>query len=134
MSVWPNGTLAIVEDSDVDYAMFERVFNASVPITRWASAEAALASFEANDPGLADLVLLVVDLHLPGIDGAELIERARAREGGDVPTMCVLSTSKRPADQERAIASGANGYFVKPDTLAELRTLPERLAAVTAAR
>lgn len=134
MTVWPNGTLGIVEDSDTDYAMFERVFAESIPIQRWATAEDALLAFERHTPDVSSLVMFVVDLHLPGMDGAELIGKARKLEGGDRPTICVLSTSVRQTDQDRAKAAGADGYIVKPDDLRGLRDLPLRMAQVSAAR
>lgn len=134
MDAWRKGSLAVVEDSDSDYAMFSRVFQAFAPITRWATAEDALESFEGGAILLTEVELLVVDLHLPGIDGVALVERARSMAGGTQPTICVLTTSRRPEDERRAKAAGADAYVVKPDNLSGLRELPERLAAVTAAR
>ncbi len=126
--------LAFIEDSDEDFVMFRRVFSKCGAIERWADAETALAAFSDGTVDLAELYLLVVDLSLPGMDGCQLIERARALPGGDKPAVCVLSSSARASDRARAIEAGADGYLVKPSDLAGLRALPERMAEIAAAR
>lgn len=127
-------TLAIVEDSDEDFAMFERVFSEFGQIVRWPDAEAALDAFRDGDPALTDVTALVVDLNLPGMDGCELVQAARALPGGDAPVICMLSSSERPSDMRRAEEVGADGYLVKPDDLAGLRALPGRIAEIAAQR
>lgn len=126
--------LAIIEDSDEDFAMFSRVFASYGSIRRWPDAEAALEAFRSGDPELAALTALVVDLHLPGMDGLELIEAARALPGGKGPVVCVLSSSSRPSDIRRAEEVGADGYLVKPNDLAGLRALPAKVAEIAASR
>lgn len=126
--------LAFVEDSDEDFALFSRVFKNFGELRRWPSAEAALQAFLDDAPELRDLDALVVDLHLPGMDGIELIEWARAQPGGDVPTVCVLSSSQSPTDVGRATRAGADGYLLKPDDVTGLRALPAQLAAIVERR
>ncbi|MEH3053953.1 MAG: response regulator [Patulibacter minatonensis] len=127
-------TLAFVEDSDEDFAMYRRVFATSGAMDRWADAESALEAFERGDVVLGELSMLVVDLSLPGMDGCQFIARARALPGGDRPTICVLSSSARASDRTRAAEAGADGYLVKPATLAGLRALPEQMAQIAADR
>lgn len=126
--------LAIVEDSDEDFAMFSRVFRSWGTISRWADAESALEAFRSGEAELGTFETLVVDLHLPGMDGCELIEAARALPGGDRPMVCILSSSERPSDIRRAEEAGADGYVIKPNDVAGLRALPERLAQIAAGR
>lgn len=124
--------LGIIEDSDEDFAMFSRVFSRCGEIMRWPDAEAALEAFRNGTPDLRGLRAVVVDLNLPGMDGAELIEAARALPGGDVPLFCVLSSSGRPSDRRRAKEAGADGYLVKPNDIAGLRALPTQMAEIEA--
>jgi cyclic di-GMP phosphodiesterase len=60
-----------------------------------------------------DLVLL--DLHMPGIDGFELMERLGplAGEGSDVPFL-VLTADATPATRRRALELGARDFLTKP--------------------
>jgi two-component system nitrate/nitrite response regulator NarL len=66
----------------------------------------------------AGLEAVIVDLGLPGMDGASLIEVFGARRP-DLPVI-VLSASESAADVRRVMALGALGYVPKsanPDTL-----------------
>lgn len=81
------------------------------------SGEAGMATFERS---LTDVVL--VDLHLPGMDGFELLDQLRGREtavivltgDGDVPTAV------------RAMQSGAENFLTKPVNLAHLHAVADR--------
>ena len=57
----------------------------------------------------ADLILL--DLSLPNLNGFQILERYRVREG---PPVVVLTCSSYPLDRERALELGAKDYVVKP--------------------
>lgn len=125
--------IGIVEDSDEDYALLQRVFKADGSLRRWPDAESALAAFEDGEV-FGELTTLLVDLNLPGIDGFELITRVRALPGGAAPLVCVLSSSGRPTDMRRAEEAGADGYLVKPADVAGLKALPAKIAALAAKR
>lgn len=86
-------------------------------VYREMSGEAGLATFERS---LTDVVL--VDLHLPGMDGIELLDQLRGREtavivltgDGDVPTAV------------RAMQAGAENFLTKPVNLAHLHAVADR--------
>ena len=68
-----------------------------------------------------DLVLM--DLHMPELDGLGAIERIRAGEVGEVARklwITVLTADARSEQKERVMAAGANDYLVKPVSLTEL--------------
>ncbi len=81
------------------------------------SGEAGLATFER---ALTDVVL--VDLHLPGMDGLELLEQLRGREtavilltgDGDIPTAV------------RAMQAGAENFLTKPVNFEHLHAVADR--------
>lgn len=68
--------------------------------------------------------VMVVDLRLPGLDGAQVAETVR----GQVPTsVVVVSVESSPEDFRRAIRAGVKDYLVKPFGADEL------IAAIRAA-
>jgi len=71
--------------------------------------------------GSYDLYLL--DLWLPGMDGAELCRRIR-RSGSESPVIFV-SGAVRQSDRQFALAAGGNGFLSKPFDPDELVTLVE---------
>ena len=80
-----------------------------------ADGEEAVAQARRHRP---DVVLM--DLRMPGVDGAEATARLRADEDG--PAVLVLTTYDTDADIVRAVEAGATGYLLKDaprDTLAD---------------
>jgi CheY-like chemotaxis protein len=68
-----------------------------------------------------DLILL--DMHLPGISGEEVLRRLQAEQATtDIPVV-VLSAEAAPGVIRRMLASGVAAYLIKPLDLAELGRL-----------
>ncbi len=79
----------------------------------------------ALDRGPVDLI--VSDLHMPGMDGLELVSRVRRRQDGrDVPIV-VVTTESAEETVRAALARGASGYVVKPFTPEKLEAVLERV-------
>ena len=74
--------------------------------------EAAVGAAREQQP---DLVLM--DVHLPGIDGPEASRRILAGSTGKAPVIFLLSTydPSEYADETLLIDSGANAYLIKAD-------------------
>lgn len=71
---------------------------------------AALSAYRELEP---DLVLL--DLHMPGMDGIELIGRLRASTSPDgFAPLVVLTADVSAASKRRVLEAGANDFLVKP--------------------
>jgi two-component system sensor histidine kinase/response regulator len=63
-----------------------------------------------------DYDLLFLDLHMPGLDGFQVIREIRAREqirGGRLPVIALTALS-RDRDRERCLAAGMDGFLTKP--------------------
>ncbi len=61
---------------------------------------------------LPDLILM--DIHLPGVDGLEIIRRLRKLEGWrDLPVIAVTAMAMQ-GDRDRCLEAGANDYASKP--------------------
>jgi len=66
---------------------------------------------------------LLLDLHMPGLNGFEVLERIAGR----VPVL-VITGHDQPGNAERVRALGASGYFLKP--VNELQLLAAIRAAI----
>jgi two-component system chemotaxis response regulator CheY len=85
-----------------------------VKITEAVNGRDALAKFES---GAFDLVL--TDMNMPDMDGAELIRQIRTRLKSDIPIV-IITTKGESRDRDLGISLGASGYLTKPVNMVEL--------------
>jgi PAS domain S-box-containing protein len=81
--------------------------------------------------GEAAFDLLLLDIHMPELDGFQVAQAIRARErasGGHLPVIA-LTAGARPEDRERCLAAGMDDYLSKPVRAAELFAMIERLVS-----
>lgn len=76
------------------------------------------AAYEHISVHHSDYDLIILDLMLPGLDGAAICEQVRAR-GITVPIL-VLTARQETEDKVRLLTIGADDYLVKPFAFAEL--------------
>jgi signal transduction histidine kinase/CheY-like chemotaxis protein len=84
-----------------------------------------LASEEAFD-------LLFLDLHMPEMDGFQVIEALRAREratGGHLPVIALTARSRKE-DRERCLAAGMDDFLAKPIQASDLWAAIGRVGGV----
>ena len=74
-----------------------------------------------------DLVLM--DLQLPGIDGAEALRQIRAGGPAKVVPVIAVTAFAMKNDQERAALAGFDGYLAKP---INVRAFPSQIRAFLA--
>jgi CheY-like chemotaxis protein len=92
-------------------------------ILRWArTAEEALHVL-AQDSVKA----IVTDIHLPKMNGLELIEKVRHDPGRQSLPIVVVSADPDPATPRNAIELGANAFFSKPFSPGAVRKKLEEL-------
>jgi PAS domain S-box-containing protein len=92
-----------------------------------------LTALEVSDE--AGYSALLVDWHLPGIDGLEMIRRFRHRERleGRTPTPVLALTARTmPGDLEACLEAGADGHIAKPASLHDLATALDTWTGATA--
>jgi PleD family two-component response regulator len=86
------------------------------------TAEEALEWLERND-----VCALVTDLHLPLMNGFELIETVRGRPWRSSLPILVISGDSDPRVPTRVAKLGANAFFAKPYSPAAVRHKLEQL-------
>ncbi|SIO62393.1 PAS domain S-box-containing protein [Singulisphaera sp. GP187] len=76
----------------------------------------------AHSPLAEEFDLLLLDLHMPRLDGYEVVMAIRQREaigGGHLPVIALTARSQ-PEDRARCLAAGIDDYLAKPIRAAEL--------------
>jgi CheY-like chemotaxis protein len=68
---------------------------------------------------------IVMDVHMPGMDGLEATRRIRKLPGYEHVPVIALTADASLGEQERCIASGMNDYLPKP---VDIGKLTERLS------
>jgi CheY-like chemotaxis protein len=114
----------LVAEDDAQHRLLIRAALAAAklanPVRLVGDGDAAIA-YLAGDGGYADRyrhplpVLVLLDVHMPGTSGLEVLAWLRAQPGGlgQIPTV-VLTASDDEADIDAAFGAGATSYLVKP--------------------
>ena len=73
-----------------------------------------------------DYDLVLMDVHMPEMDGLEAARRIRLRSGGSArPRIVALTASALQEDRERCLAAGMDSYATKPIRVEDLRQVLE---------
>ena len=116
-------TVLIVEDAGACRATLEIALQAlPIVIQCLSSAEEALQVLSRED-----VSAIITDLHLPAMDGFELIERVRALPQQSGVPILVTSGDSDPRTPARVLGKGANAFFPKPYSPAAVRQKLEQL-------
>lgn len=116
-------TLLIVDDHDLFRSGARAALEDEFDVVGEASdSDAAVELILERNP---DVVLL--DVHLPGGGGRDVVERVKA--GGGSSVFLALSASDSAADVVSVVQAGARGYVTKTISADELKTAIRRVAA-----
>ena len=116
-------TVLIVEDSDTSADTLE-IALLSLPDLTIAHATTGRKAWQLIQQ--ESVAAIITDLHMPQMDGFELIERVRAAAAPRMPII-VVSGDSDPDTPARVRRLGADAYFVKPYSPAAVRETLERL-------
>ena len=117
-------TVLIVEDSDTTADTLEIALLA-LPDVSVAHAHSGRKAWQLIQNEHVSAV--ITDLHMPHMDGFELIERVRAAARLAHVPIIVVSGDSDPETPERVRRLGADAYFAKPYSPAAVRETLERL-------
>ncbi len=107
----PHATILYIEDNLANLTLVETILDMEPEITLLPALQGQLG-IELACEHRPDLILL--DLHLPDIPGAEVLRRLRSNSATrDIPVV-VISADAMHGSVERLMRSGANAYLTKP--------------------
>lgn len=131
MNEKPYPTILVVEDSDEDFAAFQRIMQKNcqldIPLIRCLDGDDALdllyqTGIYANDENFQLPGLIILDLNLPGTDGLELLMEIKQDENLKTIPVVVFTTSSNPKDIETCYRFGVNSYVLKPTNIEQLKS------------
>jgi CheY-like chemotaxis protein len=109
--------ILVVEDDAAHAALVERVLKlagVANPVRRIGRGEEAIAYLEANGNGDGQPALVLLDVHLPGAAGLDVLAWLRGWPATAELPVVMVSGSGDSQDINRAFELGANSYLVKP--------------------
>jgi signal transduction histidine kinase/DNA-binding response OmpR family regulator len=118
-------SILVAEDNDIN-ALLTRALLSKLghrPVGA-AGGEAAVAAWQAARDNGEPFDLVLMDLHMPGLDGLEAARRIRALEGGNDRTPIIAVTANAFAeDRAAATMAGMDDFLVKPLERERLRQI-----------
>lgn len=114
--------LVVEDDPGTSEAISALLEGAKLAARRATSGEDALAVAQEERP---QMVLL--DVHLPGVSGYEVLRDLRDRYGEELPIMIVSGERVEPFDRVAGLQLGADDYLTKPFAPDELIARVRRL-------
>ena len=122
----PARTVLIVEDSATVASTLEMAAQA-IPGVTVVTAASALEALRILDDEGRDVHVIVTDLNMPRMDGFELIARVRAAGRHSRTPIIVVSADTNPATPQRIRGLGADAFFPKPYSPAQVCRKLEQL-------
>ena len=101
--------IAVVEDNPDNRLLVQVILEPFYEVVEYETGFAALEGLPAARP---DLVLL--DISLPEMDGAEVLRRMRADERLKALPVIALTAHAMSGDREKFLNAGFNDYVTKP--------------------
>jgi PAS domain S-box-containing protein len=129
-------TILVAEDNEIN-ALLTRTLLAKLghrPTVASDGAE-ALECWRAAREGGSPFDLVLMDVHMPSVDGLEASRRIRALEAdldGRATPIVALTANAFPEDRDACLAAGMNGFLVKPLDRERLAAALDRLPDPTA--
>ncbi|MFQ5571185.1 MAG: response regulator [Rhodothermales bacterium] len=78
---------------------------------------------------LADYHVVLMDVHMPEMDGFEATRQVRKQFTDRGPRIIAMTANAMPGDREACLEAGMDDYISKPVKIADLRAVIERYAA-----
>jgi len=116
-------SVLIIDDNEANVVLLEFLLTTNgYEVRTTVDAEAALVSIAQHRPEL-----ILTDIQLPGASGLELAQRLKSDASTAGIRIIAISAFAMPADEQRAIAAGCDGYVAKP---IDTRAFPALVAGI----
>jgi two-component system, sensor histidine kinase and response regulator len=124
---WPALRVLVAEDNELNIALLDELSSQRGYAAQFA--RNGRAALELALQGTCDLMLL--DLHMPELDGFEVVRAIRERERETTGHLPVIALTARSSalDRERCLAAGADDFLSKPIDAAALWSTLDRVLA-----
>jgi CheY-like chemotaxis protein len=126
-------SVLVAEDNDVNAlltrALLTRLGHRPAGVT---GGEAAIAAWEKARANGTPFDLILMDLHMPDLDGAAAARRIRALEDGSRVAIVALTASTFDEDREAARAAGMDDFLSKPLDRARLQAILDAIPSGSA--
>ena len=104
-------TVLLIEDSDTQALLFTDLLErAGMSVYRVPTAEDGLKHLQSNRPDL-----IVVDYHLPGLQGDDFCRLMRANASTDTIPLLILTDDSQSEAEQHGLNCGADDYVAKSD-------------------
>jgi len=121
-----NARVLYVEDNPANLKLVEMIVQRH-PGVELQMAPSGSLGLDLARAGRPDLLLL--DIHLPDIDGYKVLARLRADPATRHVPVVAVTAQAMPEDVKRVLAAGFDGYLAKPLDLADFDALLDRMLA-----
>ncbi len=123
----PRGTVLIVDDAD---ATILEISLSGIPGVRVEAVPSALNAVRELRNPQRSVSAIITDIHMPAMDGLQLIRAVRADVGHAHVPIIVVTADTDPDMPRRALEAGANAFFPKPCSPSAVRKMLEELLDV----
>ena len=120
-----NEHILVIEDNDKNRKLARDVLQfRGYRVSEAATAEDGLALAAAEPPDL-----VIMDIHLPGMNGIEALKRLRAEEATRAIPVVAFTASVMPQDRHTIMEAGFDAFLSKPIAIKEFTdTIAQKLA------
>ncbi len=130
----PSGTVLHVDDSPEMRELLKRACNKPEIGLHYVGTDDGEEALRLIAAGTGpEKLLLLLDLHMPGMSGIDVLDALKERGLQERVRAIVLSSSTDIVDRDACLARGAVQYWVKPDDWRELLALVKRCAELLSA-
>lgn len=115
--------LLLIEDDAEDVELFEDALKTYSPAycLNVIRDGGEFSDYIKNNEIMPDLI--VMDFNLPKMHGRDILKHIKTNELYKNVPVIILTTSSAPEDKNYAMALGAEEFFVKPNTMHELKLI-----------
>jgi CheY-like chemotaxis protein len=105
--------ILVVEDNDMNMQLVEFLLEeGGYDIVKATSGEEALSMTRESNGAPVDLILM--DIHLPGMDGLSVVRAMKEDERTRSVPILALTAHAMRGDKDRFLEAGCDGYISKP--------------------